>query len=205
MRLAELSVTGSLRSTRKLAQHRGPAHKMTMTNDSPHLLLSAGEDGQVGLLLYLLLLLLFLQVLSMDIREPKPDKILLLRNEKEKKVPIYSIHSSPTDSNLFCTAGRDQFIRIFDRRYLGLEARGGGQVARHCPPQLRDSDSFKAYITCAVFSHDGQEVIGSYNDEDIYLFNTSDPEGSDFTHRYQVFGLLYMDPIPPRATGTAPQ
>ena len=103
----------------------------------------------------------------MDIREPKPDKILLLRNEKDKKVcmplsmshknvemhpqvPIYSIHSSPTNSHLFCTSGRsvfetflvgskisiyqhaaplrDQFIRVFDRRYLGLEARGGGQV-----------------------------------------------------------------------------
>jgi len=170
VRLAELSVTGSLRSTKKLAQHRGPAHKMTLLPDSPYIVLSAGEDGQV---------------LSIDIREPKPDKILLLRNEKDKKVPIYSIHSSPTNSHLFCTSGRDQFIRVFDRRYLGLEARGGGQVYRHCPTDLRDSDSFKAYITCAVFSGDGQEVLGSYNDEDIYLFRTDDPEGSDFTHRYQ--------------------
>ena len=32
------------------------------------------------------------------------------------------------------------------------------QVYRHCPTDLRDSDSFKAYITCAVFSGDGQEV-----------------------------------------------
>ena len=32
------------------------------------------------------------------------------------------------------------------------------QVFRHCPTDLRDSDSFKAYITCAVFSGDGQEV-----------------------------------------------
>jgi len=170
VRLAELSVTGSLRSTKKLAQHRGPAHKMTLLPDSPYIVLSAGEDGQV---------------LSIDIREPKPDKILLLRNEKDKKVPIYSIHSSPTNSHLFCTSGRDQFIRVFDRRYLGLEARGGGQVYRHCPTDLRDSDSFKAYITCAVFSGDGQEVLGSYNDEDIYLFRTDDPEGSDYSHRYQ--------------------
>lgn len=169
VRLAELSVTGNLRSTRKLAQHRGPAHKMTLLPDSPYIVLSAGEDGQV---------------LSMDIREPKPDKILLLRNEKEKKVPIYSIHSSPTNGNLFCTAGREQFSRIFDRRYLGIEARAGGQVSRHCPPDLV-GDSVKAYITCAVFSSDGQEVIASYNDEDIYLFNTEDPEGSNYTHRYQ--------------------
>ena len=29
-------------------------------------------------------------------------------------------------------------------------------------------------------------MLGSYNDEDIYLFRTDDPEGSDYTHRYQV-------------------
>ena len=56
------------------------------------------------------------QVLSVDIREQKPDKLLLLKNEKEKKVPIYSVHSSPANSNLFCTAGKEQFVRIFDRR-----------------------------------------------------------------------------------------
>ena len=53
VRLAELSVTGSLRSTKKLAQHRGPAHKMTLLPDSPYIVLSAGEDGQVLKLLTL--------------------------------------------------------------------------------------------------------------------------------------------------------
>jgi len=172
VRLAELSVTGSLRSTKKLAQHRGPAHKMSLLPDSPHVILSAGEDGQV---------------LSVDIREQKPDKILLLKNEKDKKIPIYSIHSNPSNGNWFCTSGRDQYIRIFDRRFLGREGLGsaGGQVVRHCPENLKDNDQFKAYITCAVFSENGREVIGSYNDEDIYLFNTHDPEDSAPYHKYQ--------------------
>ena len=28
------------------------------------------------------------------------------------------------------------------------------------------------HLTCAVYNHDGSEILGSYNDEDIYLFNT---------------------------------
>jgi len=167
VRLAELSVTGSLRSTKKLGQHKGPAHKMSLLPDCPYVILSAGEDGQV---------------LSVDIREQKPDKILLLKNEKDKKIPIYSIHSNPSDGNLFCTSGRDQYVRLFDRRFLGGP---GGQVVRFCPENLKDNDEFKAYITCAVFSEDGREVIGSYNDEDIYLFNTADAEGSPHSHKYQ--------------------
>ena len=167
VRLAELSVTGSLRSTKKLGQHKGPAHKMSLLPDCPYVILSAGEDGQV---------------LSVDIREQKPDKILLLKNEKDKKIPIYSIHSSPSDGNMFCTSGRDQYVRIFDRRFLGG---AGGQVVKFYPDNLKDNDEFKAYMTYAVFSEDGREVIGSYNDEDIYLFNTTDPEGSPHAHKYQ--------------------
>lgn len=170
VRLAELSVTGALRSTRKLAQHKGPAHKMSLIPESPHCVLSAGEDGQVFM---------------MDIREQKPDKILLLKNEKSKKIPIYSIHSNPSNGNLFCTSGRDQYIRVFDRRFLSREETGGSQIVKHCPARLRDTDQLKAYITCAVFSETGEEVIGSYNDEDIYLFNTGDPEGAEARRQYQ--------------------
>ena len=111
------------------------------------------------------------------------------------QVPIYSIHSSPTNSHLFCTSGRsnvgpfDWHLKLFCFQgsvYQGLWSKiswawgqGGrpgssqsddmniivfslfflSQVYRHCPTDLRDSDSFKAYITCAVFSGDGQEVV----------------------------------------------
>ena len=115
-------MTGSLQGTKKVAQHRGAAHKMALLPDNPYVVLSAGEDGQVphplliNLLPHHLPLPLHPQVLSVDIREQKPDKLLLLKNEKEKKVPIYSVHSSPANSNLFCTAGKEQFVRIFDRR-----------------------------------------------------------------------------------------
>ena len=149
---------------------QGPAHKISLVPESQHCVLSAGEDGQVFMI---------------DIRENKPDKILFLKNDKSKKVPIYSIHSSPTNGNLFCTSGREQFIRVFDRRFLDRDVAGGGQMVKHCPAGLRDTDTSKAYITCAVFSKTGEELIGSYNDEDIYLFNTADPEGAEARRKYQ--------------------
>ena len=52
-------------------------------------------------------------------------------------------------------------------------------------PNLRSGSEFKAHVTCSVFSDDGEEILGSYNDEDIYLFNTSDPEGSSHKNQYQ--------------------
>ncbi len=55
----------------------------------------------------------------------------------------------------FCTAGREHNIRIFDRRYIdGSNLR---EVAKFCPRALRSQDSMRSYITCAVFSYDGQE------------------------------------------------
>jgi WD40 repeat protein len=45
---------------------------------------------------------------------------------------------------------------------------------KFCPTELEKSDTFRSYLTAAVFSHDGTELLGSYNDDDIYLFNTTD-------------------------------
>jgi hypothetical protein len=53
-------------------------------------------------------------------------------------------------------------------------------VGKFCPEALEkvevDDDPFprsSAYLTAAVFSHDGAEILGSYNDDDIYLFPTT--------------------------------
>lgn len=46
------------------------------------------------------------------------------------------------------------------------------------------SDVF-IHVTCAVFNYNGTEILGSYNDEDIYLFDTRHSDGADFVHRYE--------------------
>jgi len=163
VRLAEFATAGNLRSTKRLAQHKGPAHKMTLIPGTNHSLLSAGEDGQVFMI---------------DIRELKPDKILLLKNDKDKKIPIYSIHSNPVDGNIFCTTGRDQFVRVFDRRFLS-PGTNSPELHKLCPEHLSAAHELKAYITCAVFNHNGSQILGSYNDEDIYLFEPENTEKED--------------------------
>ena len=64
VRLAELSATGVCRSTKKLAQHRGPVNKAALIGDSPHCFLTGGEDGVV---------------FHIDVKEPPPHNKLLIQ------------------------------------------------------------------------------------------------------------------------------
>lgn len=63
VRLAVLSATGKCRSTRRLAQHNLSAHKLAVQLDPPQVVLSTGEDAQV---------------LSIDLREPKPSRLVYI-------------------------------------------------------------------------------------------------------------------------------
>lgn len=46
-------------TSKKIAMHRGPTHKLAVHIETPHVILSAGEDAKV---------------LSTDIRESKPKR-----------------------------------------------------------------------------------------------------------------------------------
>nr|CAD7573422.1 unnamed protein product [Timema californicum] len=261
VRLAELSSTGVCRSTRRLAQHRGPAHKISVHPETPHTLLSSGEDSLV---------------LSLDIRDPKPNKLLNVK-EGERKISLYSIHSNPLNSNEFCVSGRDNFIRVYDRRnvssvakkfcpqhlvrtvYALFTLKGGSLTSmdytmtlsrkpHHSGIMQEESNQRKfidvseeevivnmiiaadvdeeeamvdmiiaadvdeeeamvdmiiaadvdergdggysttgpfTHVTCAMYNYNGTEIIGSFNDEDIYLFDARGPDRGEYIHRYQ--------------------
>ena len=36
-----------------------------------------------------------------------------------------------------------------------------------------------------MFSHDGREVVGTYNDDDVYMFSTEKSDSANYIHRYQ--------------------
>ncbi|WAR05503.1 DCAF8-like protein, partial [Mya arenaria] len=127
VRLADLSSTGVCKGTKKLAQHRGAAHKLSVENDSPHIILSAGEDAVT---------------FEIDLRLDKPNKLVTTK-EADKKVSIYSIHSNPADSNEFCLGGRDHYVRVYDKRKINEAA--------------SENNMMKANVTCACYNYNGTD------------------------------------------------
>uniref|UniRef100_H3AGZ1 DDB1 and CUL4 associated factor 8 n=1 Tax=Latimeria chalumnae TaxID=7897 RepID=H3AGZ1_LATCH len=108
---------------------------------------------------------------------------LVVTKEKDKKVGLYTIYVNPANTHQFAVGGRDQFVRIYDQRKIN-ENENNGVLKKFCPHHLVNSDS-KANITCLVYSHDGSELLASYNDEDIYLFNSSHSDGAEYIKRYK--------------------
>ncbi|KAK3581000.1 hypothetical protein CHS0354_013894 [Potamilus streckersoni] len=166
IRLADLSLTGVCKGTKKLAQHKGAAHKLALELESPHIFLSCGEDA----IAY-----------EIDLRQEKPNKLVVTK-ENNKKVALYSIHSNPCNPFEFCVGGRDHFIRLYDKRKIAKNV-DDGILKKFCPSHLVNSD-LKANVTCACYNYNGTEVLGTYNDEDIYLFNNDHSDGADYIHKY---------------------
>jgi len=130
IRLSELDETFALVGDgRRLATHKGPANKVALLADAPHCLLSGGEDAIVN---------------AVDVRQPHPQK-LLTQFDGEKKVAIYSVDANPVDARFFCTAGRDKFVRVYDRRHISAAADGHqGPLKKFCPHHLvRNNASYK--------------------------------------------------------------
>ncbi|KAL7064753.1 hypothetical protein AAHC03_05311 [Spirometra sp. Aus1] len=239
VRLAIMHEDGATAATtRCLAKHDGPCHKVSFVADEPSVFLSAGEDGCV---------------FSIDLRESKAKKILSLPLSS-----FYSVCTNPLRPAEFCVCGKSEsVVRVFDRRKIlsdgvvsgflhsfvpphlastakvrraqqprneerhgeeeddesisdedeeaepAVTAERGGlslQLSRHIRMLLsRDTPSWaqrsargrlnlpsrldplndhtptKYNITAAVYSAQGDAILASFNDEDIYLFNSRDP------------------------------
>ncbi|KAL0966316.1 hypothetical protein UPYG_G00293800 [Umbra pygmaea] len=168
IRVAELSATQRCKNTKRVAQHKGAAHKLALEPDSPCSFLSAGEDAVV---------------FSIDLRLDRPANKLVVVKEGDKKVGLYTIFVNPVNTHHFAVGGRDQYVRIYDQRKIN-ENDNNGVLKKFCPSHLVSSES-KTNITCLVYSHDGTEILTSYNDEDIYLFDSSHSDGADYRRRYK--------------------
>lgn len=98
--------------------------------------------------------------------------------------PLYSIHANPVNSHEFCVGGKDPYIRVFDRRKIERNNKTPAPepVKKFCPGLAPKKE--KANVTCACYNYDGTEILGTYNDDDIYLFNNMNSDGDEYIHRY---------------------
>ena len=172
IRYKYLTPSGDSPCSLLLLQHRGSVHKISLVSDSPSLVLTAGEDGQI---------------FAVDLRNQNPLKLLLLENRKGIKVPIYSIQSNPGNGQQFCVTGRDQYLRIYDLRMVRIRQ----PLLSYCPPDLTNCD-METNPNSAVFSNNGSEILISYDflghtDKNIYLWNTSSSTASPPKHIYRSY------------------
>ncbi|XP_072938613.1 DDB1- and CUL4-associated factor 8 [Epargyreus clarus] len=169
---------GAAVSRRRLAAHYRAAHKLHVCAEMPHQVISAGEDGVV---------------MRCDLRSDQSSKLFQVL-EHGMYVPLYSVAGHPLNSCELLVAGRNKFVRVYDSR------KPSEPVALYCPGHFHDKTTksevrkmrSQIHLTCAVYNHDGSEILGSYNDEDIYLFNArtdaynkdSSDTSDGYTHRY---------------------
>ncbi|XP_045447478.1 DDB1- and CUL4-associated factor 8 [Melitaea cinxia] len=179
VRLLSLPPAGSAgggSETRRLATHARAAHKIHVWRTEPHLVVSAAEDALV---------------MCADVRADKALKLIHVKSSSGNSIPLYSVAGHPLRRHELLLAGRDKFVRVYDSR------QPAAPLALYRPAHFRESTDkdlaakrrSMMHLTCAVYNHDGTEILGSYNDEDIYLFRTKedvfdDDEIDGYTHRY---------------------
>lgn len=166
MWITDLDALSHLSLSKCVAQHKGACHKLVLEPGSPFKFLTSGEDAVV---------------FAIDLRQGQPASKLVVTKEKEKKVGLYTIFVNPTNTYQFSVGGQDQFVRIYDQRKID-EDENNGVLKKFCLHHLINCDS-KAAITCLMYSHDGTELLASYNVEDIYLFNSSHCDGAQYVKR----------------------
>ncbi|XP_044253982.1 DDB1- and CUL4-associated factor 8 isoform X3 [Tribolium madens] len=164
VRLAQVNKEEGVRNARLLGSHKGPCHKLIVLPEQPHIVLSAGEDGAV---------------LNHDVRDPKSTKVVTVR-EESKTIALYSIHGHPLKSHEFCVSGRDSIVRVYDQRKSNKPA------ATYTPFVKAKAKNHRNYhVTCAVYNYNGSEILASYSESDVFLFDVNDTEPGKFIHQYQ--------------------
>eukprot|EP00249_Psilotum_nudum_P020128 c27576_g2_i1 orf=312-1757(+) len=155
--------------TKKLAKHRGRAHKLAIEPGTPRLFYSCGEDGVVQ---------------HFDLRTSKNTKLFKCYSfdtksrRRNKLVRLNAIVIKPSNPHYFAVGGSDEYARVYDVRKVCADAASmkDHPVDTYTPRHLIGSD--QVHITCVAYSFQ-EELLASYNDELIYLFDKGMGLGPD--------------------------
>ncbi|KAJ3036228.1 hypothetical protein HDV00_002983 [Rhizophlyctis rosea] len=159
--------TSSIRRT--WSCHRDRAKRLATPYAEQHLLWSCSEDGTVR---------------QFDIRSPhtctnpRTNCPGIVVDYSKYGMELNSLSLDPMNANYFAVAGAEPHIFYHDRRNAKVP------VHKYRPEHLSGSS---AHITSAKISHDGSELIGSWSNDYVYLFDlkqhnsSSSPTSTTFT------------------------
>ncbi|XP_038119186.1 DDB1- and CUL4-associated factor 8 [Culex quinquefasciatus] len=140
-----------------LFKHSQPIHKIAIPARSPYEFLTACENGVVK---------------GYDLRDNVAKKVTHTRKR------LYSISTHPLD-NEFCVSGSDESVLVYDRRNPVRPAKS------LYPVHMKNANKKEFFtVTCAVYNNTGTEILASYSDEDVYLFDNVHHEEGKYLHRY---------------------
>ncbi|MQM02606.1 hypothetical protein Taro_035374 [Colocasia esculenta] len=164
VRLGQIAENGDV-NTKRLGKHRGRVHKLAIEPGSPHVFYSCGEDG-------------FVQ--HFDLRSSTATKLFLCSSFTESREPVRlnAISINPRNPHYFVIGGFDEYARVYDIRKFQWDSSTNADcpVNTFCPRHLIRSGDM--HITGLAYSNTS-EVLVSYNDELIYLFQKDMGLGPD--------------------------
>ncbi|KAM7355662.1 uncharacterized protein ACRADG_001654 isoform 2-T2 [Cochliomyia hominivorax] len=147
-----------------LYPHSGAVHKLVICPDNPSEIISVGEDGCIC---------------SKDLRDDNP-KVDMLKvfstTRKTRKVRLFSISHHPFAPEI-CVSGSDQYVRVYDKRSMKEP------VHKMSPEHILETNS--PNVTCCVYNNTGTEILATYSEDNIYLFNNKNYVPGEYLHSYK--------------------
>ncbi|XP_037930932.1 DDB1- and CUL4-associated factor 8 [Teleopsis dalmanni] len=145
-------------------KHNGSVHKLVLSPNDSHQIISVGEDGYIR---------------QKDLRSNDCEATVMLKvldADHKKRVRLFSISHNPFKPEI-CVSGCDSHVRVYDKRNFNKT------VYEMYPRHLEDPTM--SQVTCAVYNSTGSEILASYSDDYIYLFNNLDYKEGEFLHSYK--------------------
>eukprot|EP00245_Coleochaete_scutata_P006095 TRINITY_DN20231_c0_g1_i1.p1 TRINITY_DN20231_c0_g1~~TRINITY_DN20231_c0_g1_i1.p1 ORF type:complete len:558 (+),score=89.12 TRINITY_DN20231_c0_g1_i1:65-1675(+) len=153
--------------TKRLAKHKGRAHKIAIEPGSGRTFYSCGEDAVVR---------------RFDLRERTSSVLFKCREEAESRVVrLNCIFINPRRPEYFALGGDDEYARVYDIRRLNNDFSNPARpVDKFAPRHLVGNQDGNIHITAVSYSQQ-EELLVSYNDELIYLFDRSQGWGTSWS------------------------
>ncbi|XP_017842470.2 DDB1- and CUL4-associated factor 8 isoform X1 [Drosophila busckii] len=143
----------------RLYSHSEAVHKLVVVPQSRNEIMTAGEDAAVK---------------HFDLRSNQFTLMLRCLSDG-RRVRLFSVAHHPFAQE-FCVSGSDDKLRIYDKR------KPSHLVHELVPKDIQDKRI--SQITCCVYNHSGSEILATYSDAGIYLFDSRNYQVGEYLHSY---------------------